>query len=266
MSRRVILGVLILTGAASAGCGGGTSTRERVDTYVKAANAVQASAAGSFAEANRSYARLQRRRLNDPGDVQRLIAAEAAIRHTKARLAHIPAPRAARELRAKLLLVYSLNESLAQETVMLARYAPARQRILEAVARASRRLVSALKRARQASAQAAALTEYRRRVDRAMAALSRLKPPPVTRSIHRAQLKRLTASRRLAGALRDAVLLRDSRRTAQLVITFRQLGNVRAGERALEARDLAAYVERRRTIADALSQVTRERARLDRAK
>jgi hypothetical protein len=47
--------------------------------------------------------------------------------------------------------------------------------------------------------------------------------------------------------------------------SFRQIGNVSAGERALEGRDLT-YVERRRTIADALSQVTRERARLDRAK
>jgi hypothetical protein len=151
---------------------------------------------------------------------------------------------------------------------MLARYAPARQRVLEAVARANRRLVSSLKRARQANEQAAALTDYRRRVARAMAALSRLDPPAVTRSIHRAQLRRLAASRRLAGALRAAVLARDSRRTARLVIAFRQIGNVRAGERerALEARDLAAYVQRRRTIADAMSQVTRERARLDRAK
>jgi hypothetical protein len=88
----------------------------------------------------------------------------------------------------------------------------------------------------------------------------------VTRSIHRAQLKRLAASRRLAGALRAAVLARDSRRTAQLVVAFRQIGNVGAGERALQARDLAAYVQRRRTIADAMSQVTRERARLDRSK
>ncbi|HEY7620125.1 MAG TPA: hypothetical protein VH834_10150 [Solirubrobacteraceae bacterium] len=149
---------------------------------------------------------------------------------------------------------------------MLARYAPARQRVLEAVARANRRLVSSLKRARQANEQAAALTDYRRRVARAMAALSRLDPPAVTRSIHRAQLRRLAASRRLAGALRAAVLARDSRRTARLVIAFRQIGNVRAGERALEARDLAAYVQRRRTIADAMSQVTRERARLARAK
>jgi hypothetical protein len=264
MSWRVILGVFLI-GTVSAGCGG-TSTREQVDTYVKASNAVQASAAGSFREANRSYTRFQRRQLNDPGDVQRLTAAEIAIRRTEGRLARIPAPRAARALRAKLLRVYSLNASLAHETVMLARYAPARQRVLEAVAAANRRLVSSLKHARQASAQAAALTTYRGRVDRAIASLSRLDPPPVTRSIHRAQLKRLAASRRLAGALRAAVLARDSRRTAQLVIAFRQIGNVSAGERALETRDLAAYVQRRRTIADATSQVTRERARLDRSK
>lgn len=264
MPRRVILGVLLL-GTVSTGCGG-TSTREQVDSYVKAANAVQASAARSFTEANRSYTRFQRRRLDDLGDVQRLTAAETAIRRTEARLARIPAPQAARGLRAKLLRVYSLNASLAHETVMLARYAPARQRVLADVALANQRLVSSLKRARQASAQAAALATYSRRVSHALAALSRLEPPPVTRAIHRAQLKRLAASRRLAGALRAAVLARDSRRTAQLVVAFRQIGNVGAGERALESRDLAAYVQRRRTIADAMSQVTRERARLDRAK
>jgi hypothetical protein len=81
-------------------------------------------------------------------------------------------------LRAKLLRVYSLNASLAPETVMLARYAPARQRVLEAVALANRRLVSSLKHARQAPAQAAALTTYSPRVSRAIASLSRLDPPP----------------------------------------------------------------------------------------
>ena len=265
MSRRVMLVVVLLLAAVGAGCGG-TSTRGQVDGYVKAANAVQASAAGPFAQANRSYARFQSRRLNDPGDVERLSAAETAIRRTKARLARIPAPSAARQLRTKLLLVYSLNASLAHETVLLARYGPARQRVLDAVTRANRRLVSALKRANQPSAQAAALTDYRRRLDRAIASLKRLHAPPVVRSMHRAQLKRLAASRRLAGALRGAVRARDARRTAKLVIAFRQVGNVRAGERALQERDLAAYVERRRAIADAVAQVTRERARLDRAK
>lgn len=264
MSRRVLLAVL-LPATVAAGCGG-TSTRNQVDSYVKTLNAVQASAAGPFAEANRSYARFQKRRLNDPGDVERLIAAETAIRRTQARLARIPAPSAARELRTKLLLVYSLNASLAHETVLLARYGPARQRVLDAVTRANRRLVSALKRANRAADQAAALTDYRRRLDRATGALRRLHAPPVARSMHRAQLKRLAASRRLAGALRGAVRARDARRTAKLVIAFRQVGNVRSGERALQERDLAAYVERRRAIAHAVAQVTRERARLDRAK
>src|SRR5262249_20641733 len=160
MSRRVMLAVLFLATVA-AGCGGGTSTREEGDSYVKALNAVQASAARPFAEANRSYVRFQQRRLNDPGDVARLSAAEAPRRRATARLARIPAPAAARGLRARLLRLYSLNASLAHETVLLARYAPARQRVLDGVTRTNQRLVSALKRAKQPAGQAAALTVYR---------------------------------------------------------------------------------------------------------
>src|SRR3954470_25047938 len=111
------------------GCGG-KSERDRVDEYVKAANAVQASSERPFAQANRSYASFVSHKLDDPSAVRGLGEAEVAIRATEARLARIPAPPSARALRAKLLRLYQLNADLARQTVLLAHYLPQRERTL----------------------------------------------------------------------------------------------------------------------------------------
>ncbi len=255
---------LVLAALLASGCGG-TSKREQVERYVERVNAVQADAAPAFQQANRSYGRMVRRRLGDTSVVPKLVAAEKAVRRTGERLADIRAPRPARRLRAQLLRVYRLNAGLAHETVLLAEYVPARRKILERVARANRRMARALEDAAEPDAQAATFARYGARMDRAVAALERLRPPPLSAAAHRQQLRRLRASRRLAGALRRAVLARDPARTARLVIAFQEVGRVRAGERTLQQRELVAYEERRRAIARAIATARRERARLGRA-
>src|SRR4051794_30739631 len=247
------------------GCGG-KSERDRVDEYVKAANAVQASSDRSFAEANRSYASFVAHKLDDPTAVRGLGEAEVAIRATESRLARIPAPPSARALREKLLRLYRLDADLARETVLLAHYLPQRERTLAGVAAANRKLASGLKRAKQPPAQAAVLTDYRRRLQDALTAMRALQPPPVASALHHAQVKRLAASRKLAGRLRAAVRARDAKRTAQLVVAFRAVGDVQAGEQALQQHDLDAYAARRSALTLALADVKRERTRLERLK
>ena len=262
MALRVAVGLLLL-GVCAAGCGG-TSSRDRVDDYVKAVNAAQASAAPAFREANRSYAQFIKHPTSGAEAVRRLRAAEQSIRRTQARVARLPAPAAARRMREQLLRVYRLNAGLAHETVMLARYTPARRRAMRPVQQANRRLSAALARSAAPDEQAAAFADYRRRLAQTTAALRRLKPPPVAAAANHQQIRRLQASGRLAGELRDAVIARDPARTARLVVAFRQVGRVRAGERAVQERELGEYAERRRAIARAVGRLQRERARLDR--
>lgn len=253
----------MLAALVATGCGG-SGAREQVDTYVKRVNAVQADAAPALAEADRSYGKVVRRKLGDPTVVPQLVAAEKTIRETQARVARIPAPPPARRLREQLLRLYELNGGLARETVLLGRYVPERRKVLERVARANRRMSRAIARADQPRAQAATFAAYRDRLDSAITALERLQPPPVSAAAHDQQLRRLRASRRLAGSLRRAVLARDPARTARLVVAFRQVGSVRAGERALQARELVDYAKRRRAVSRAIAAVRRERAGLDR--
>ncbi|MEA2282119.1 MAG: hypothetical protein QOK21_2726 [Solirubrobacteraceae bacterium] len=262
MTRRVALGLVVV--AAVAACGG-HSSRDQVDAYVKAVNGAQASSASAFRAANRSYTAFIRGRLSGTGAVRRLRAAESSIRLTEARLARLPAPAAARGLRAKLLRVYRMNAELARETALLAGYGPARNRALLPLASANRRLSRALRSAAQPTGQAAAFAAYSRRLDGAITAVRRLKPPPVAAAANREELTRLIASRRLSAELRAAILARDASRTARLVVAFRQLGKVRAGERAVQAHELAAYTARRRAVARAVGQLQRERGRLDRS-
>jgi hypothetical protein len=262
--RRLVLLGLALLGAVASGCGG-TSSRDRVDAYVKTVNAAQAASAPAFREANRSYARFIRRKLSGAEAIRRMRAAEAAIRRTEARVARVPAPAPARTLRAKLLRVYELNAELAHETALLAAYSPAQARAMRPVARASNRLQGDLKRSTQPGQQAAAFGAYGRRLAAAITALKRLKPPPVAAAAHRQELRRLDASRRLADSLRAAVLARDPVRTARLVAAFRRTGNLKAGERKAQLRQLKAYTARRRAIGRAVGEMQRERARLDRS-
>lgn len=264
-SRPGVLALLAVSATAvvAAGCGG-SSPREEADAYVKKVNAVQASSASAFKEANRGYARFVKGKLGDAEAIRRLGAAETAIRRTEARLERVPAPPVARTLRTKLLRVYALDAGLAHETVLLARYTPARTRLMRPVVRASRRLGAALRRSTQPDEQAAAFGAYGRTLAGAIAGLRALRPPPISAAAHRQELRRLGTSRRLAESLRSAVLARDPARTARLVVAFRRSGGLRHGERAAQVRELTAYTARRRAIARAVGDMERERARLDR--
>src|SRR5919198_1147137 len=122
MRRGVVFASVLALAGAFAGCG--SSARDRVNDYIKAANAIQERAAPEFARANAAYTRFSADKLakRAPADLER---AEAAIRDTREQLARLHPPSEARRLHRLLLHLFDLNIGLAHETTLMGEYLPA---------------------------------------------------------------------------------------------------------------------------------------------
>lgn len=258
VAAAVLCGVL-----AAAGCGG-TDPRERVDAYIRQANAVQERGKARFDAANRSYAAFAKGELTGEDAVPELEAAERAIIATRDGLAALRPPEDARTLHEKLLAAFDANAELAAESTVLARYLPAAADAVRPIARLNRRLRARLEGAQEPEVQGRALERYASGVDGVLGRMRGLLPAPVVRAAHQAQLARLQAVSRLARRLRRAVEARDRARTARLLLRFRRLNREdRAGSR-LNAASIRAYNERYRALLRAQAAVQQERARLER--
>jgi hypothetical protein len=262
--RRALAGAAVLLSCAGLTACGGDSTRDRVADYVKQANQVQESAAPAFRRANRGYVRFARGTLPTGRAPRELAAAERTIAAARRRLAALEPPAPARALHRDLLRVFDLDLGLAHETTQLARYAPARARAVRPLAGAARGLARGLGRSAAPADQAAVLARYARRIGGVVRRLRPLRPPPVTAAAHRALVRRLDSTARLANRLRRAVARRDNRVAARLLVAFRRVTSSSTGSRGVTRAAVAAYGRRRLAIGHAVAAANRELARLDR--
>lgn len=258
------LTALLALAVAAAGCGGEDGPREKVDSYIAQANAVQEQAAGRLKDADAAYGRFARGELVGEDAVAPLADAERALRATTSDLAELRPPAEARILHRRLLDAYRDNAAMAAESATLARYLPAAADAIRPVDGMNRRLRRRLREARTPTSQAAALERFASGIDGALAAMRAVRPAPVVRATHDGQLRRLREVSRLARELRDAVTARDSVRSARLLRRFRKLDGVGRRESRLGGAAIKAYNERLRDVAQAQAAVQQERARLDR--
>lgn len=250
--------------ALAAGCGG-ESDRDRVEAYLKDANGIQRRSVPAFRRANDVYRRFATGKLRPAEAARRIANAERPIRRTRARLARLDPPAETAELHRRLLRVYELNASLARETTQLARYLPAASAALRPIRRINRRLGDELEGAGAPGAQADALGRFAAGLRGPLVRLRRLDPPPVLERTDRARLRRLAATRSLASRLRTAIVERDSKRVARLLLRFRRVTGAGGPDAPFNARDLRAYNERYLAISRAAGAVQRERARVERS-
>ena len=250
---------LVLAAAAASGCGGG-GEKDDVNDYIREANGVQREAGPDLRRANRAYRAFSQGKIEDAKALLETRRAEQALRDARADLARLEPPPAARELHSRLLRVFDLNADFAQETTLLAAYVPAAAEVLAPLQPITARLQRRLRAAGQPRAQAAALRGYRQAVNRQLTRLRRLDPPPILAETDQTQKNRLQAAGLLAARLEDAVLDRDARRVARLLLRFRRIG---AGQTSgLSEAELTAYNARYRRITDAAIALERERQRL----
>jgi hypothetical protein len=235
-----------------------------VEHYIEQVGEVQARTHASLASANKTYAAFARGKMRDAEGRRKLASAEKSIRAARAELAKLNPPAEARTLHERLLRYYDANADLAYETTLLSRYEPAAQAGLGSLPRLNKRLQSELADGGGTRAQVVALSEYARGLDRVLARLRAVHPPPILLAAHNDQVARLDRTRRLAGQLQTALRRQNARAVAKLLLRFRRLGRSSSDAvTRLSAAAVRAYEKRLQAgVADAAA-VERERRRLE---
>jgi hypothetical protein len=248
--------------ALLAGCGGEEPSRAAVRSYLERVNAVQAAQKGRLTKADATLRAYAKGTATDEASLERV---ESDIRHARAAVAGVSAPAQAREVHSSLLHVYDLDAGIAHETLRVVRYQGAAPAALKPLDRASTRLRRELKRARQSSTQAAALTRFDGTLGRVVGRLRGLDVPVLLAPAHRSQVRRLESTRRLTRELRTAVRKKDSRAVAKLLLRFRRGSESRRAQRVLARRGIADYTDLLRKLAQAQTDLGRAQARLNRS-
>jgi hypothetical protein len=165
-----------------------------------------------------------------------------------------------------LLAVYDANLELARESATLAAFTPAAAVALRPLSKLNAALSARLRAGAGAGAQnqATALALYAKGLGTVIAALRRLKAPPVLATSHHQQIARLSSVRSLAGQLRAALASGNAKATALLLLRFRA-ANQSSPSAGINDLALLAYDVRLRTIDEATAALRREQLRLDRA-
>jgi hypothetical protein len=259
----VLAGSLLLAVLAAAGCGD-ERRPDPVATYIERANAVQARSATRFTAANQTFEQFAKGKLGGPQATRRLREAELDIETARQRLAALRPPPAARRLHALLLRTYEMNVLLAAETRQMAAYVPRAQLAFRLLDRISRRLSSALRRARTPAGQVRALKSYVKALDRMRGVLQRLDPPPVLEADRNTQLRRLASVQPVARQLARAIERRDADAVSRLIVRFREGGGTPPGRAGLRKGAIVAYQQRIARIDQAAADARTELARLAR--
>lgn len=300
--RTVVLGVAAAAAVAAAVVvtvynhgSNGSPQRRDVTAYIQRVNAIQTSMHAPLARVMLAYRDFTGGSLGPPKPNIRpeLTAAAATMTKLNRRLAAVPAPPEARQLRTKLLTLVAAQAAVTREVGGLATFSPAFGRelrkankanaVLGAALRAipvpkthrirgSKAQVLAAQRAYRvqahaaASAQADAIDAYDASLARVISALSELRPPHVLEPGYQAQLRAFRTTR--AAGARLAAGLRSNRQTdlARLGRNFVASSRIAESEAAQRAQIAAIkrYNARARAITTAASDVQNELARLQR--
>jgi hypothetical protein len=250
-----------------ADCGGDErdDARQRAERYIRSEQGVMQRAQPGFERANQTYLAYSQGELAGVDAAGRVAAAERAIRDARDGVLVLDPPPEARRLHQALLRYLDLNVDLAHETSELVRYLPAATRVLRPLEDANRRLDARLAGADDAGAQERVLERFAGTVGSIAGDLDRLRPPPVLQSAHAEQLRRLTATRRLAGRLRRALRAQDAERVSVLLKRFRSAASEPGARRRLANQAVARYTFRLRRIGSAQGAVQQEQTRLARS-
>jgi hypothetical protein len=248
------------------GCGG-ADRRDAARDYIEQVNRVSRELRASLIEVQNVYSRFSTRRAELPALRPELERSERTILTLQSRLRNVDAPADARLLRRRLLLLVAAEAELAREAVSLVAFVPRLETALRRLRPATARLRALLRRAGNDDARAAALDAYSRIVAKTVRRLRRLRPPPVVRPSHAADVAALTRVGMLAGRLSNALRRRQGDVLPRLVTEFdraAQSGATLSAQRA-ERRAVIAYNRRVARIGALAAAVEQERARLERA-
>ena len=239
--------------------------QERAREYIESEQEVMRRAQPDFERANEAYIAYAKGELEPESASERVEQAERAIRNARDGVLVLDPPREARRLHENLLRYLDMNVELARETTRLVRYVPAAAGVLAPLDRANRRLEDRLAGADDTDVQARVLQRFAAAVDSIAADLRDLEAPPVLKPVHLEQVRRLEATRRLAGRLRRALRAQDAERVSMLLKRFRSTASEPSARRLLANQAVAQYNRRLRRLGAVYADVLEEQTRLARA-
>jgi hypothetical protein len=268
------------------GCGQSSSPRQEVAAYIGQVNQIQAQLTRPLLTVSKLGRDIGARGpLPGTGtgllsgglvvqrDRLRLLSAADGIHRLQQKLAAIPAPSAARQLRALLLQLIGAQESLTRQTAKLAIFLPQFRAALQPLAAGIRTLGAALtvNNATGTAAvaavnqrKAAALREFKTTVDGILARVRKLDPPIVSVPQDHVQVHSLEGMSAAAGQLAAALARGGGGNTSQLLTQFdRAAGSTRtrAAQQA-QAGAVKAYDARIAQLNQLAGAASRERVRL----
>lgn len=234
--------------------------RDDVSAYIAVVNDTTKSFVSEYAAVRGAYASFSVDPRRARRQLPRLRAASAKLTALRVRVQRIAAPPAARRLRQRLLAYFRQQEAVARELVQINVYSTELARARGPLLAASTRLRQGLRDGRTPAAQADALAGYGRAVDRHVAALRSIEPPPIFAGSLRAQIARLRASSRALDGLRAALLANDRAAVDRAVAELRRAG---LASPVSERRAILSYNRHVNRIAALAAAVERERRRLE---
>lgn len=255
--------VIALSGALVAACGGEESARDRVDAYIRSANAVQKRFATAFKDANVAYQDFARSALSADEAVARLTTARDEIERARSGVAALRAPEEARALQSRLVRIFDMNLSFAEETLQLAAYQDGSAEALAPLERVDARLQRELRGQKDPVGQARALDRFSDGLARVLRRLRALEVPYVLLPPHGDQVRRLKRTQELSQELEVALRAQKSKDVARLLQEFRSGSRTRRTRRTLARQALNQYNRRYRQLSDAYADLNREQAELD---
>lgn len=253
---RLVLPAVVLV-LSMAGCGGQNRAdpRNQVAAYLDQVNLTERALGRPLSDVSHVAARLSVPAHRGSGvrdsaaDVSLLHGDLGQIQALGGRLAAIPAPPSAARLRTMLVTLVHRQASLTRQTAELAIFLPRFNRALTPLAAASRRLARALlvnqaygAAAVQAvyAAKAAALRTFHTQLQRVLARLARLHPPPVSASNYRLQKESLRGMSVNASRLATALETGNRLGVAPLLAAFDRAAAIPQSKRVLRAQIAAA--------------------------
>lgn len=240
----------------------GPGERATVGDYIEQVNATERRLAPDLRRVDSVYRGFKL----DPGELAKqhddLVEAERTIRRVRARIAAVPAPEQAAELRRRLLRTIDLQADFAHGLLEVAVALPRLAKVNEAVPPASARLARELKQAKTGTEQVTALKRYARTLRKVADDVEALQAPALLVPSLDAEADRLRTSATVIARLARAVSEGNSAEIDQLNRYLAEVGKITGATQA-EHDAVVAYEQRLKAIETARTAAGAELRRLD---
>ena len=241
----------------------GDERHDAVARYIDDVNEVSRALADDLGRASLTYEAFQADARAPGRQVENLVRAERAIGELHARVERLRPPPDGARLHEQLLRLIEVQEALATDTTVLARYLPRLEAEERNVGPAAKRLQRDLRRARTAAEQGRAFGRYASALAEIAGRIERLSPPAALEPVQRLETARIGRLARVADRVRGALAADRPAEAVRLARVLAEAGS-RSGAATGDREAILAYNRRVSELQELRAAVETERTRLGR--